>query len=398
MPRQAKHTLNTARIKALNKPGRYADAGAPTLALFVREGANGVIKSWVQRLTINGVRRDIGLGAWPLVTLAKARTVALDNRRAVHEGRDPVAEKRRERVPTFADAAKRCIAAKQAGWKNDTQSGVWTRTLEAYAVPAFSSRPINTIAQADVLKVLVPLWQAKPAQAKLLRQRIRAVFAWGQAHNFVESNPAGEGISAALPKQAASEHHTAMPWKELPAALAAVVACSSERECVKACFAFQIATATRPVEAREAKWTEIDLDAKTWTIPASRMKMGREHRVPLNTVAIDALERAQKGRKGDLVFHGGKGTALPYNAQKRLMSRLGLVGTSHGFRSSFRDWCAENGKPREIAEAALAHVVGGVEGAYFRTDLFKRRAQLMDDWARYLMQERGKVVELTTAQ
>ena len=399
MPRQAKTMLTCAGIKALNAPGRYADAGAPTLMLFVREGANGaILKTWVQRLTIDGVRREMGLGSWPLVTLAKARAAALGNRRAAHEGRDPAAERRRQRVPTFAEAARQCIAAKKGGWRDgEAIAGVWARTLQAYADPAFGGRPVNAIQQADVLKVLVPLWQSKPSQAKHLRQRVRAVFAWAQAHGHVESNPAGEGIAAALPKQSAARHFDAMPYAELPAALAAV-ARSGGREAVKACFAFQIATAARPSEAREATWAEIDWESRTWTIPAGRMKTGVEHRVPLNAVAIDALERAKSASKGDLVFPGARGGALAHSAQKRLMVRLGLRGTSHGFRSSFRDWCADTGKPREIAEAALAHVVGGVEGAYFRSDLFSRRRELMDSFARYLTQERGTVVELATAK
>ena len=224
--------------------------------------------------------------------------------------------------------------------------------------------------------------------ARRVRQRIRTVLGWAMAHGFVEHNVA-DAIAGALPAMpAVKEHHRALPYREVKAALATVEA-SKASLAAKLCFKFTVLTAARSGEARDAVWSEIDCDAREWRIPGMRMKSGSEHRVPLSKAALAVLDQARALKdESDLLFPSPlkKGRPLSNMTMTKLLRDVHLADrtTVHGFRSSFRDWCAETGKPRELAEAALAHTVGGVEGAYFRSDLIERRRRLMEDWARYL--------------
>ena len=228
---------------------------------------------------------------------------------------------------------------------------------------------------------------------------MRATLRWAQAHGYVEHNVAGEGIDGALPAQpAVKEHLRALPYREVATAMETVEA-SRASLAAKLCLRLTILTAARSGEARGASWAEMDLDAREWRIPGSRMKAGAEHRVPLSDAALAVLEHARQLREGsDLIFPSPvrRGRPLSDMALTNVLRDTGLAerATVHGFRSSFRDWCAETGQPREIAEAALAHTVGGVEGAYFRSDLFDRRRRLMADWARYLSDKTATVVRL----
>lgn len=382
-------------LKAIAEPGRYR--AGETLYLVVN-GRGG--KSWVQRLAIRGVRRDIGLGSFSLVSLAKARQRAHENRVLVEAGGDPVAEKRKAGMPTFTVAAKQTYEALKPRWRNGKHTRNWIQVISKYALPKIGPSPIDTIRQEDVLRILTPLWTSRPETARRLRQKMRAVFRWAQAHDYIENNPAGEGIDGALPRQPAIKAHLrAMPYREVAGALDTIA--DSERAGMAAKLALRllVLTAARSGEIRGAKWAEIDLDRQTWTIPGERMKGGREHRIPLADAALDVLAEARVLDDGSgLVFPSPSRPGKPLSDMTltKVMRVTGLAeqATVHGFRSGFRDWCADAGKARDVAEAALAHTVGGVEGAYFRSDLFERRRVLMQAWADYLTGQQGAVVKL----
>ena len=383
--------LTVAKIRALDTPGLYGDGG--TLFLKVAPGGS---KAWVQRLTIHGRRRDLGLGGFPLVTLAEAREAAFENRRLAHRGGDPLAAKRRAKIPTFQQAAESTFAANRKGWRSAQHAARWMQSLERYAFPVLGGLPVDRIEREDVLRILTPIWSDKAETARKLRQRLRGVFAWAQAHGFCDVNPAGEAIDGALPKiRRKARNFRALPFAEVPEALPTVEAGSASKWALR----FLVLTAARSGEVRGATWSEIDLDARKWRIPAERMKAGVEHRVPLSEAAVAVLESAKILRDGsDLISPSPlrRGRPLSDMTLTKLLRDLGLAerATVHGFRSSFRDWCAETGKPREVAEAALAHTVGGVEGAYFSSDLYARRRDLMDAWARFLTAEAADVVRI----
>ena len=387
--------LTATRAKAVTKPGLHGDGGG----LYLRVAAGGS-RQWLQRVTVAGKRRDIGLGAFPAVSLAKARQAAEANRAAVADGRDPVAERRREKTPTFEAAARTVHKANQPRWRNGKHNDGWIASLERHAFPTLGKITLDRIGREDVLRVLAPIWSAKPETARRVRQRIRAILKWAQAHGFVEHNMAGEIIDGALPAMPRIKaHFRALPYREI----AETLTCIEEGRAgliTKLCLRFLVLTAARSGEARGAVWTEIDMDSAEWRIPAARMKANAEHRVPLSDAALDALRQARRFRDdGGLVFPSSRsvGRSLSDMTLTKMLRDAGLADrtTVHGFRSSFRDWCAETGKPRELAEAALAHTVGGVEGAYFRSDLFERRRRLMDEWAAFLTGEHsGNIVPL----
>ena len=386
--------FTTATAKSLAKPGMYrAD---PTLYLAIAPGGS---KSWIQRITIDGKRRDLGLGPFPVISLAKARERAFVNRVAIADGRDPLAEKRKARVPTFQEAAKRTYEANRPRWRSEKVAKKWWQAMEKHAFPILGDMRVDRIGREDVLRVLTPLWTSRPEQARKVRQSIRSTLSWAQASGLVETNMAGEAINGALPAQpAVKEHLRALPYRQVGAALATVDAAASSLS-AKLAFRFTVLTAARSGEVRGATWNEIDIDAATWTIPANRMKAGAEHRVALSDAAVAVLEQACQLRdRAGLLFPSPSRAGRPLSDMTltKVLRSTGLAerATIHGFRSSFRDWCADAAKPREIAEAALAHTVGGVEGAYFRSDLFERRRRLMADWAAYLTGDDAKVVVL----
>ena len=387
-------TLTVARAKSLSEPGLYrAD---PTLYLRIAAGGS---KSWIQRLTIEGRRHDLGLGSFPLVTLAEARDQAHKNRRLARAGGDPLAAKRRAKTPTFQQAASRTCDALRPRWRNRKHAKDWMATLERYAFPVLADMSVDRICREDVLRVLTPIWTRRPETARRVRQRMRAVLRWCWAHGYVSENMAGEGIDGALPKTpAVKQHFRALPYTEVATALATVEG-SRASEAAKLCLRFLILTAARSGEARGAMWGEVDADAREWRIPGDRMKGGAGHRVPLSDAALAVLDQARALDDGSgLVFPSPlrPGRTLSNMTLTKILRGQGLAErtTVHGFRSAFRDWCAETGKPREIAEAALAHRVRGVEGAYFRSDLFARRRALMDQWAAFLTAADGQVIRL----
>ncbi len=387
-------TLTVARAKSLSEPGLYrAD---PTLYLRIAAGGS---KSWIQRLTIEGRRHDLGLGSFPLVTLAEARDQAHKNRRLARSGGDPLAAKRRAKTPTFRQAASRTCDALRPRWRNRKHAKDWMATLERHAFPVLADMSVDRIRREDVLRVLTPIWTQRPETARRVRQRMRAVLRWCWAHGYVSENMAGEGIDGALPKMpAVKQHFRALPYSEVATALTTVEG-SQASEAAKLCLRFLILTAARSGEARGATWGEVDPDAREWRIPGDRMKGGAGHRVPLSDAALAVLDQARALDDGsELVFPSPlrPGRTLSNMTLTKILRGQGLAdrATVHGFRSAFRDWCAETGKPREIAEAALAHSVRGVEGAYFRSDLFARRRALMDQWAAFLTAADGQVIRL----
>ncbi len=377
-------------------PGHHIDGNG--LYLYVQPtGA----RSWIQRLVIRGRRCELGLGSVALVSLAEARETAVANRKLAREGGDPLANKRRlQSIPTFAEATAAVIEQKQGGWKNAEQIRAWRNSLQRYAFPRIGARPVSEVTSADVLAILSPIWHAKPVIAKAVRQRLHAVLEWAIAMNLRSDNPADRVRPVLGPQRNIVEHMRALPHRQVAAAVATVRA-SREKPADKLAFEFLVLTAARSGEVRFAAWDEMDTTDHVWTLSAARMKMKRDHRVSLCGRAIEILDEARAlGDDADpLVFTTGGGRPLAVMRFRRLLERCGIACVPHGFRSSFRDWAAEEtDHPREVIEAALAHVVQNkVEAAYARSDLFERRRRLMNDWAAYLAGARGQVVAFRLA-
>ncbi len=374
--------LSAAFIRSA-PPGRHADGNG--LFLYVKpEGT----RSWIQRLVIRGRRREMGLGAVSLVTLAEARYVALANRKLARSGGDPLADKRRVAgVPTFAEAAQRVVEQKQGGWRGKYHAHNWLRSLERYAFPRIGKRPVSEVNSADVLEILAPIWHSKAETARAVRQRLRTVLEWAVAMEWRPDNPCDRIGPVLGPQGDIVRHMRALPHREVAAAVEKVRN-GSTVPAIKLAFEFLVLTAARSAEVRLATWEEIDLAGPVWTISAERMKAKREHRVPLSGRAVELLEAARELGEGELVFPMRSGRPISLSTLPPMLRAHGIPAVAHGFRSSFRDWAAERTEhSREVIEAALAHVAGNkVEAAYARSDLFERRRLLMDEWAAYVGQ------------
>ena len=371
--------LTVAKVRSAKAVGRYADGHG----LYLRIAPGGS-RGWIQRVTINGKRCDLGLGGFPVVTLAEARDQALDNLRTIRRGGDPRAERKRSTAPTFAQAADKALAALRPGWRGQHTERIWQIAMRQYALPAIGARRVDQIGRDDLVRLLAPVMRDKPAMGSKVRIKVGQVLSWAQAAGHVEHNLI-DAIGAALPKPGNGGHHDALPYQDVPAALRKIETCEAP-ETAKACLQFVLLTACRSGEARGATWAEIDTEAREWRVPASRMKGGAEHRVPASAAALAVLDAVRPLRRsGDLLFPSLRRTGRPIadSALRSVLAAAGLRTTAHGLRSSFRDWCADTGQPRELAEAALAHTIGGTEGAYFRSDLYDRRRRLMTDWAEY---------------
>ena len=380
--RRPLNALSTAFVRNVAQPGRYCDGHG----LYLEVQPSGS-RSWVQRLAIRGRRREIGLGGFPLVPLKDARAQALANRRLARAGGDPLAEKRRAKgVPTFADAAERVWTQMQPGWSSPRHAHDWMASLTKYVFPHIGRMPVCDITSADMLDTLRRIWHAQPETARRVRQRIGAVTEWAIAMQYRSDNPC-ERLGQALGRQQKLVRHMrALPHGRVAAAVGTVQASKATRM-VKLAFEFLVLTAGRSGEVRLATWDEVDRDGLVWTIPATRMKAKREHRVPLSGRAAQILDSARTlGNGGALIFPGVRGNRLSDMMFSKLLKDLEIGAVPHGFRSSFRDWAAEEtNHPREVVEAALAHVIQNkVEAAYARSDLFERRRRLMDDWSAYL--------------
>ncbi len=391
--------LSAAFCRSVAEAGRYADGNG----LYLHVDPSGA-RRWVQRLVIRGRSRALGLGSYALVSLAEAREKALANRKAAREGGDPLADRRRsEGIPTFEEAVEQVIAIHGEAWRAGKTPKQWRASLRDHVLPHLSGKSVDQVTTADVMTVLLPIWTRKHAMARSVRQRIETVMRWAIAQGYRSDNPAGDAVTAALPKRPVLvQHRAALPHGEVAAAVAAVQR-SDAWLGTKLAFEFLVLTAARSGEARGATWDEVDLVARVWTVPATRMKAQREHRVPLCGRAAGVLREAEQLRGvatrpefAGLVFPSVRGKALDDAAVSKLIRELGITAVPHGFRSSFRDWAAEEtDHPREVVEAALAHKVRNqVEAAYARSDLFARRRRLMDDWGAYLGEERGQVIPL----
>ena len=388
------HRLTVARIKALSAPGRYGDGA--TLYLFITPGGT---KSWVQRVTIAGRRSDIGLGAFPTISLAKARQLAAANRALIAEGGDPLEAKRKAAVPTFQEAAEKTFEANKTRWRSAKATANWMQQLEKYAFPILGRMRVDQLGREHLLRVLTPIWAAKPETGRKVRQRIRATLAWAQAHGFVEHNLAADAISGALPVQKAVQaHFRSLPYQGVASALE-IIASSGAGDAAKLCLRWVILTATRSGEARGARWSEIDIEAKEWRIPAERMKSAIDHVVPLSDAAIAVLDEAEKLRevRSELVFPSPAkpGKALSDATLTKVLRTVGLAdrATVHGFRATFRTWASERtSTPHAVMEAALAHrVPDSTERAYSRSDYRKRRRALMQRWGEYVAANDAKL-------
>jgi integrase len=379
------------------QPGMLADGKG----LYLRVGPTGA-KSWIFRYRNGGQRHDLGLGSYPDISLAEARERAYVQRRLRLDGHDPLTKRRTERAQRRLDAAKamtfrQCaeayIKAHQPGWRNTKHGAQWSATLGTYAYPVFGELPVAAVDVGLVMKAVEPIWSTKPETASRVRGRIESVLDWATAREYrAGENPARwrGHLENLLPKKTkvhAVEHHAALPYVEVASFLVEL----RKLETVAArALEFAILTAARTGEVLGARWDEINMADRLWTIPAARMKAGKEHRVPLSDAALAILEKMAEQRSGDYVFPGGVAGRPRSNVAMfkvlRRMKRDDL--TVHGFRSTFRDWAAERtGFPQEVAEMALAHAVADkVEAAYRRGDLFEKRRQLADAWARFCAQ------------
>jgi len=409
MPREPRKELGAAQVAALWRRGSNHVGGVRGLVLNVTMYGS---RSWVLRYQVAGKRRDFGLGSYPSVTLADAREAARMARAKLAQGIDPIEDARRARARliaeihtgmTFGDAAKRYIASHEKGWKNAKHAQQWQRSLDMYATPVVGKVPVRDISLAMVLKVLEPIWASKTETATRLRGRIESVIDWAIARGYrTDSNPARwkgllDKLLPAPGKVAKTRHFEALAYGQLPAFVGQLV--TQEGMGTKALM-FVILTAARSGEVRGAIWEEIDLAARVWTIPAERMKASKAHRVPLSDAAIALLQEMKAlaqaaGRTAGkaYVFPSPNsrdpelGSPLSDMTLTAVLRRLKVEAVPHGFRSTFRDWCAEQTDyPNEVAEMALAHAVGNkVEAAYRRGDLFGKRQQLMQDWADYAL-------------
>ena len=387
--------LTAAFVNNIRKRGRYGDGhGGHGLTLDAKIARNGrMAKSWIQRVRMNGKPTHIGLGAYPVITLAMARDKAIENARALTLGCDPRGGL--TEIPTFAKAAEIVIGLHAEGWKDGGKSeNQWRSSLRDYVLPKIGHKRVNDITTADVMGVLVPYWTSKHETMRQVKQRVSAVMRWSMAQGYRQDDPAGDALNVALPKRGKPRQHLkALPYHEVCVALDAADQ-SGSGLVTKLAFHFLVLTAARSGEVRGATWDEIDLDNATWTVPAERMKSRREHRVPLSRRALEVLREAEglSGKSG-LIFPSPTGRQLPDSNLSKMLRRSGIESTAHGFRSSFRQWAAERtNTPREVCELALAHVnSNAVEAAYQRSDLFDLRRKLMEQWASYLAVKRGEV-------
>jgi integrase len=402
--------LSPAKVQKVKKPGLYGDGAG----LWLNVGPTGG-KSWIYRFMLDGNAREMGLGPLHTIGLAEARQAAAACRRQRLAGIDPIDERnagrkaRRQEAAkaiTFKNCAAKYIAANRSGWRNAKHGAQWEATLSAYAYPIIGELSVATIDTGHVTRILEPIWATKPETAARVRGRVEAVLDYAATHRWREGeNPARwrGHLENVLPKRSKVrkvEHHAALPWGEMGAFMATL---ETQEGTGALALRFAILCAARTGEVIGAQWDEIDMKAAVWTVPGERMKSGREHRVPLNDAALAVLREAGRLREGDgtFVFPGGKrGKPLSNMAMLALLRRMERGDlTAHGFRSTFRDWAAETGQPADLAEAALAHVVGDKTVAvYQRGDLLDRRRKLMTAWAAFCGRkapaEAGRVVAM----
>lgn len=388
--------LGALEVRRMVDPGLHAVGGVPGLMLQVTPtGA----RSWVLRLRVGGKRREAGLGGFPAVTLEEARFKAREKRQMVEKGIDPIAERQTAKAKlradkalerTFAQCAEAFIEAKGAEWRNPKHRQQWTNTLTTYAFPIMGGLPVRDVTKSHVLAALEPVWRVKPETGSRVRSRIELVLNYAMQAGYRPEglNPARwkGGLDALLPatgKLKTVEHHPALTVGEIAAFM--VKLRKAEGLGARA-LEFAILAAARSGEVRGATWAEIDLDEAVWTVPAGRMKAGREHRVPLSADALSLLRSLPMREGKDLVFPAPRGGVLSDMTLTACLRRMKVEAVPHGMRSTFRDWAGERTHhKREVIEHALAHRIGDrAEQSYARGDLFDKRRVLMDDWAAFV--------------
>jgi integrase len=403
--------LNHLVVSRATKRGYLSDGGG----LYLQISASGA-KSWVFRYRDAGRLHELGLGALHTFTIGEARKRATEQRKLRADCIDPIEHRRAQRskakldaarAMTFRQCAEAYIGAHGKSWKNDKHAAQWPTTLATYAYPIFGDLPVQSIDVALVTKALEPIWRDKTETASRLRGRIEVVLDWAKVRGYRHGdNPARwrghlDKVLPARAKVQRVEHHAALPYGQIGPFMAQL----REQEGMSAlALQYLILTATRTSEVLNATWAEVDLDGAVWTIPADRMKAGREHRIPLSKPALALLRELHAHCIGDFIFPSAKpNRPLSNMAMLKLLERMGRADlTVHGFRSTFRDWAAERTNfPREVAEHALAHSLPDkVEAAYRRGDLFNKRRQMMDAWARHCTQAQlpGDVVSIAGAK
>ena len=383
MVKRSSPGLTVRFIEAVRDAGKYYDSNG----LYLKVAASGR-RYFEQRITVHGKRHTLGVGRYPVVSLKEAREAALENLRAVRHGEDPLARRRAEQVPTFAEAASRAIEVLSVGWTSPTEAQAWTNTLQRHAFPRIGAMRVSDVQARDIVQVLLPLCRDLPDTARRLRYRIGKVMTFAVAQEWRPDNPVGPAVDAALPRIRLNRRfHEALPHAQVAGAIAAVQR-SDAPPAMKLVFEFLVLTAVRSGEARGAQWTEIDFDEAKWVIPATRMKAGKPHRVPLSQRCLDILAeaRALNGTR-KLVFADERGRQIPRTRLSDLLRTLEIGAVPHGFRTSFRNWCAETEVSGDVAEDCLAHAVGtAVQRRYRRTDVYALRCKVMEDWARYVAQ------------
>jgi integrase len=379
--------LSAVFVRQVKAPGRYCDGDGLCLVVDP-SGAS----RWVLRIQASGKRCDIGLGGSKCVSLADARERAQDIRRKVRAGGDPLSVGRRERagMRNFQDFAATVHASHLGSWRNGKHTDQWLATLENYVFPSIGTIGVDNIEPSDILKVLLPIWTTKPETARRVMQRIRVVLDHAIAAGYRSADNPCRVAAIGLPKQSREvKHFAAIPYKEVPDFLPLVRADKCETV-VKLALEFLILTAGRSGEVRGARKVEVDLRGETWTIPAHRMKSGREHIVPLSPSALDIVRLALDiDPENELLFASNRSSTgmLSDMAFTMVLRRLRPGITAHGFRSSFRDWCGEETDfSGEVAEMALAHTISSkVEAAYRRGNLLQKRKQMMEAWAAFVL-------------
>ena len=377
--------------KSIGEPGKYHDGGG--LGLYLRVDPGGA-KFWVQRITVNGKRRELGLGSPPVITLANVRETALENKRMVRAGKDPLQAKRQARViPTFEEATYKVYELNKPTWNNAKHAAQFTSTLQTYAFPKIGQLKISDITTGDVMAVLTPFWTVKPETARRVRQRIGTVMKWAVAQGYRDYDPA-QNVIEALPKQnKVQNHRKALHYSEVAGCINAIKR-SKAGDATKHALEFLILTASRSGEIRNARWDEISVSISlssplpVWSVPADRMKAKRLHTIPLSTRAIAILGEAEALSDGSgLVFPGtSQGKALSDMTLSKLVKELGFDADVHGFRTSFKTWAQEKTDfANKVSEMALAHTIKNkAEAAYARSDLIEKRKEMMEQWAEYL--------------
>jgi len=377
-----------AAALATMKPGRHSD-GRYGLMLNVKPSG---ARSWMQRLTVNGERRTIGLGPFPVVSLAEARAMAFENIRKRQQGINPIVERKRaSTVPTFAEAADSYIRLQAATWKAGSRNEANWRSSLVHA-KAIADSPVDSVMTDDVAAIVMSLLSAgKAPTAKAVRQRIRLVFDWVIAQGHRQDNPANGAIDAILPKaNHRVTHHEAVPVADVPNVIGRIRAIDDPKwRGMVGAMELCILTATRTSEVLGMVFDEVNWQERTWTVPAGRMKAGKPHRVPLSAAAMEVLQTARTRHGGTgLVFRSPTGRRIDEGGLRRVMKRAGIPATVHGFRSTFRDWCSDVASPRvprDVAEWSLAHVfMSDTEASYARSDLLERRRPVMERWSRHV--------------